>query len=811
MATATDTLNGWTAEVPFREFDSPFGGIPSTGGDRYISPAIMLSLSPFADHEDGQGESYPEAALRETFGQLRSENFHEAVASLAEELETAVDERFEGEDGVSSEERERFGRSYLAPLQFEADQYLASLEAGLAEVDPANLSPEALDEALDRYDPPSGELSPAGEEFIGGLVKKAKGVVRRVAKVAKQAAKLASPLLAPMLKKLRGLVRPLLERVLRFAIGKLPAALQPAARTLADRILGKAGSPTPAPAAPSQAPLSTAAAGATVAPVGGSTDGTDGDGATMAPAQATDTGDLADSFDLSLAEAIAFPDMLDLADDEFGSGEASAVRASDELEVLVDARRRLIERLASGETPEQLGPEIERFVPALLTALRVGIKLVGRPKVVSFLAGYLAKAIAKWVGPMATKPLSQAIVDAGLRMVSLEAEGATGDEANDTRVGPVAMASVIEDAVRRLVEAEDYLFEDRDLTQLAIAEAFGEAAATYLPQATLREDLQLAPSLGGRFVTQRSGKPRSYAKYSRVPEVTVSARAADALPAFGGGTLGGSIRAAGGRFPLRARVHIFHAKPGANAATMMRHGLNRGVRHVGIYPLTRRAAGTLLREPDLGAASPPRFLGSQRRIGAGQRLYVLEPLDQTTAAAGSGSSAPGRAWVAINPTKARITLGFFLSEADAQLVGGALRGGRGHGEVLRRVLTAYRAQVQRPGATGGLVHEDGEDLAGFAARHAATLPGGFVALLRKRIAAWALPALSAWLRENAEAFQRAVAHPDQGVRILIRLHEVPGLAPALAGGPDKALASLQALLRGKPKVAIAVEPGGKRR
>lgn len=761
-------------ESPFLETS------PSGQQERTVLPdMLMTALTPFADNEDASGYEEAGELLRDTFSELRDEGFHDAVASLAEETEAAIEDRFQNEDSPAPGERERFARSYLAPVQFEADQYLASLETGLAEVDPATLSPEALEEVLERYDPASGETSPASEEFIGGLVKKAKRVVRKVAQVARQAGKLAAPLLAPMLKRLRALVRPLLERVLRFAIGKLPAPLQPAARTLADHILGKSAAPA-APPAPS-----------------------------AAPAQATTTDDLTDSFDLSLAEAVAFPGTMESAPDQFGAESVEIVPESQELATLAEARRDLIERLAATDSADELAPHIEQFVPILLAALRTGIGIVGRPKVVSFLAGYLAKMIGQWVGPQESKPLSRAIVDAGLKMVSLEVDSA--GETPSEQIGPVALASVVEDTVRRLAEADDYLFEDKDLTEVAIADSFGEAAATYLPQESLREELRLAPSIGGLFITKRPGRLRSYAKYSRVPEIAISARAADSLPAFGGSSLGATVRAAGAAFPVRARMHIFQARPGSTVASMIRHGLRRAPRNMGVFPLTPHAAGVLLREPGIGAATAARFLQSRRRIGAGQRLYVLEPLDQTMAALPGRPPAPGRVWVAINAAKSRITLGFYLSESDAQLVAGALRSGRGHGELLRRILNAYGQLAQREDkGTGGLAHEDGEDLADFAARFGSRLPQGFMPMLRKRIAAWALPALSSWLGGNSEAFLRAAAHPDPGVRLRIRLSQVPGLAKAIAGGAGPSLIALETAMKGKPRISISVTSGSQR-
>lgn len=782
MDLATGEVDRWSAAPAGTGLESPFSEAPFASIDRYITPAMMLSLSPFSDGEAGDIEGEAESLLRDVYGELRDDSFYEAVAALTDEIEAAAEQRFQGEVTSNSGERERFARSYVAPLQFEADQYLTSLEAGLAELEPTSLSSEELDEALARYDPSSADLSPASEEFIGGLIKKAKGVVKKVTQVAKQAAKLASPLLGPILSKLRGLIKPLLERVLRFAIGKLPTALQPQARIVADRILGKdTSSATPA------------------APAGGA----------VSPAQATSTDELTDSFDLSLAEAVAFPQSFE-GPDRFGADHEAPISTSEELEQLAEARSELIARMGDSASAEALEPHIEQFAPILLAALRTGIKFVGRPKVVSFLAKYLAKMVSQWVGPDTSKPLSQAIVDAGLKMISLEAEGP--DEIAPSGAGSVALASVVEDTIRRLAEAEDYLFEDSDLTKVALAEAFGEAAATYLPQDSLREELQLAPTLGGRFVTHRPSRLRSYAKYSRVPEVTISSRTADSIPSFGGHSLGATMRAAGARFPMRARMHIFHAKPGSSAAAMMRHGLHHSARRAGIHPLTPAAAGALLREPALGVAGAARFMRSARQIGVGQRLYVLEPLDQSIAAVGGGKQVPGKAWLSVNAAKARITLGFYLAEADAQQIAGALRGGHGHGEILRRLLTAYRAQSQqKDDVTGGLVHEDGEDFAGFAKRAASTLPNGFLPMLRERIAGWALPALSDWLRSNTEAFQRAVADPDPGVRILVRLLEVPGLSRAVAGGPGATLAALQSAMRGKPKIVISASPGSKRR
>jgi len=793
--------------------ESPFAAFAETPTSPSLASriAVATGLSPFAEFEGPLGSDNSDEQIEQVLAELRDEAFDAAVANLAEETEQAVEERFQGEAMLYGPERERFARSWLAPLHFEADQYLSSLERELADLVPGEIEQDELDARLDQLDPQVGDLTPAGEEFIGSLVRKAKKAIRSVANTAKKvgaaAAPLLSPLLAPVLKRLRGLIQPLLERVLRFAIGRLPEPLQPAARVLARRLLKKMPEAT-VPATPTATATSAEPMPEPVT-----------DAPPMAAATPTDTDDLVESFDLSLAEAIANPAAFEADNEFFGEETPGSLIESHELADLAAARRALIAGLSREANEADITAEIEQFAPALLAALRVGLRLVGRPKVVSLLAGYLGKSIAPWVGPDQSGPLSRAIVDAGLRTVSLESEADGRFDVHEVDPGAAALGGVIEDTVRRLAEQENWLFEHDDLAEVAVAEAFGEAAASFYPQDQLRGEMQLAPSLGGAFVSRLPQAMRAYAKYDRVPEVSISARTAQALPAFGGGDLAGAIQAAGGRFPLRAKMHIFEARPGSTVAAMLRHDRVGRRPALGVFPLNRRAAGALLREPALGVRVPPRFLRSHRRLAAGQRIYVLEPLDPAlqVASAGGRGIAPGRVWLTLNPRKSRITAGFYLSEPEAQSIAQTLRSGKGHAELLRLLATAYRSFAQRAsetGATGATAGEDGadgEDVAAFAARNGGHLPQGFAAVLRKRIGAWALPAIAEWLRGNADAFERAAAHPDPGVRLRVRLEGVPGLAQLVQGAPVPTLAAFACMLEGKPTATIVVASGSGRK
>jgi hypothetical protein len=769
---------------PSERLHSPFA--EAVAGEALSARSLGLAewqeaLSPFSDGEQGS-EMLADQQIEAVLGELRDEEFLDAVAMLAEETEQAVSDRFGDEAPSYAGERERFAENYLSGTRFEAEQYLSSLESGIAGRDVASLSAEHLDEMLDSFDPQPGELTPAGEEFIGTLVKKAKQAVRVVANAASQAGKLAGklamPLLGPVLKQLRKLVQPLLKRVLSAAIGRLPAPLQPAARTLAGRFMPQAG----------EAEF-------------------ESDGFEMAPATQFDVETLVDSFDLRLAEAIAYPESTLAEAEVLETGHDEAIAESRELEALAAARGELIDRLRESEDGQSLAPAIEQFVPVLLGALRTGIKLAGRPKVVNLLAGYLAQLIGRWVDKAQATPLSRAIVDTGLKLISLEAESDTGGLVAEA--APTALAGVVEDTVRRLAENESYIFEDEDLTQVALAEAFGEAVAAHFPQEQVRSDLQLAPSLGGTFVTRGPRSLRSYAKYSRTPEIQITERAADTLPAFGGTSLGAVMRAGGARFPLRARMHIYQARLGTTVASMLRHDRRAGTAMPGVYPLTPQAAGLLLRETGLGTAVPNRFLRSRRKLAAGQRLFVLEPLGVPIPPVPGKRIAPGRIWMTINPAKARITLGFFLSEAEAQQIAEAMRQGRGHAALLSSLFAGVKqaAQPQATAKAGAVAQGEGEEFEDFVAGAGRSLPVGFVRLLRRRIGEWALPAVAAWLRENAQAFQRAAAHPDPGVTLRVRLNGVPGLAASRTGTPP---ASLIGALRGKPAISVTVSSGKER-
>jgi hypothetical protein len=794
----TDTTLEWSAryapETPFAEAAPEAEATATTTG---FVPWTE-SPSPFSEGPSSLGGGEAEALLADTLTELRDEDFDEALVGLISETEETVGERFDGEGPIGlGNERERLGDAHLAPIAFEAEQYLEHLSEQLAGVDVESLGEQQLDQLLDRFDPAPTQLTPAGEEFLGALVRKAKQTVKSAATAARRVGRAVGSVIMAGLRRLRRLIGPLLRRVLAIAINRLPAPLRPAATALARRVNLEAE----------------AAA--------------EGEGRMLAAAVPTDPETLAESFDAALAEAVVSEEAVVAEEESFGGEqEDEAVADGRELQTLAEARAVLIDKLGSAAEGEDLAPAVEQFVPALLPALRIGIRLIGRPRVVRFLARYLAQLIGRWVGPKLAGPLSSAIVDTGLRLISLE-QGPVGEQQRDG--APAVLAATVEDTVRRLAESEDYVFEDEDLLHLAVSEAFEQAVAANFPADLVRPDLQVAPSLGGSFLPRHPRRVYTYRKYSRVPEVQVTPQLAGALRTFGGISLAAALRAVGRALPLRVRLHVYEATVGTTLPRLAR--LERGVAGMGadrggwrhLHPLTPEAAGLLLREPRLGVRMPGYYLRSRHRIAVGQRFYYLEPLGaggglvtpQPPGPRQRGCTMATQGWAKVDLIRSEISVALYFSEADAQAISAAINQGRGDPALLRALAAAYDGvsrSFEQPDGRIRVIKElqEGEEFLGPALRRIAPY---LLQWLRQKVQEWVMRMLAEWARARAAEFARAAANPACGVTVQLTLRAVPGLRiirQALNG--ELGAAALRALtpgglFQGTPNGSVTVVAG----
>ena len=387
--------------------------------------------SPFLSvYEAEEGENQADQPLREAYAalvnDLYDEEFDEALFELLTSARTIHEDHLTA--GHSLAEADRIVTQHFSELVRESESVLDRMTREFGARDAVALEGE-LETFADNY-VPAAPLEPEFEEFLGKLIKK---VGKGVKSVAKAAAKgVASFALGPVLNKIKALVKPLLNQVLQKAIGKLPVAVQPTARKLAER-LGLA----PKPPAPVVASIDAGAgtgmdAGNVATPPEPALDPAADVGSPVQAPAGVEVPEMQLEFDRQVAEAMLESDEsafeLELARTRASSNGQAARPVFTDLD---QARQQLmfeLENLKEGESP---APYVENFLPAVLPAVSVAMKLIGRARVVNFLAGFLGKLIANLVGPQHAPALSRAMVDAGLKLVNLEAPDERGVAARE--------------------------------------------------------------------------------------------------------------------------------------------------------------------------------------------------------------------------------------------------------------------------------------------------------------------------------------------------------------------------------------------
>jgi hypothetical protein len=574
---------------------------PVRGGAQ--SESTWLS-SPFAaGYAAGDEGAAEQLALEALYDEVADESFDEAVEGLIDEVAarhlTAMSSwSSEGESAAlaSSEVAD-----WVNGLAVRAEHLLDHLAQQFADRPPESLTEDELVLATGRLRAGGDELADAGEQFLGGLMRKVARAAKAVTSVAaKGLAALGKVLpIGKLLEVLKRLVRPLLTRVLRTATNRLPAGLRAPAVDLA-RKLGLGGD------APAGVPAGTPANAGTSGGTGGT------------PAPATE-------FDRQLAEALAAG--TDSAVEQImaeAAHEAEQLSGVDPLAALDNARATLARRLAEAEPGRPPAAEVDQFIPAVLAAMplvRMGIRVAGRERVVRLLADGLAALISGHIGPAAARALAPPIADVGLRLLSLEAE------APDT-LGSEALVSTLEDTIRQVAALPAASLEEPLRLEAELQQAFTEAATRHLPRHLLRADLGVHETVGegGVWVLMpRAARPSlRYRKYSRVYRVPISRPQARAIVLLGEETLEERLLDAGVRsWPVQAEVHLYEAIPGTHLGHLAAfEGEGAPAATDEFEELTPDTAALLIGEPGLGrAAAAPVPRG--HRPQPGQRLFRL--------------------------------------------------------------------------------------------------------------------------------------------------------------------------------------------
>jgi hypothetical protein len=816
-----------SARAPFLDLQS------FTTGELAPSPPPMPAVvpsrrSPFLSvyELDGRpdGESTPDSPLREAYAafvdHLHDEEFDEALYELQSHARALHDEHMAL--GSSRAEADRLVGQRFSQLTREAEAAVDALAHRFAPREEAGLEDREFDTFLDEY-APSGSMDPEFENFFGKLIKK---VVKGAKAVAGKALKGVKALaLGPILNAIKGLLNPLLKRVMQKAIGLLPPMVRPAAQMLAAKLgfAAPAPAPAPAPAAPMVGADATALDDAAAAPADADADPTLADPAAagVQDAAGSDAVPLQQEFDEQLASAFLAQDEAGLQMEVAELRTGAALSAVPVFAQLDDARERFIRELEGLKEGESAEPHIQNFLPAVLPALRLGLRVAGRERVVNFLAGLLAKLIGKLIGPAQAPALSKAIVNAGLKLLSLEM-----NEEDEARLGASAVAATVEETVSRVAALPDFVLDHPQLLEGFALEAFEQAAAANLPAVFSEETYRRRPGLleGGLnagWVLMPLRGPKRYKRCTRTFNVRISPHLAEEIESFDGAPIADQLQDLLGLpegTEVEAEVHLYEALPGTSLADIARgekevmgSAHSDEVRGMQLHPLTPQAAGMLLGRPGLGRPLPHGMQGThghrfhrhghrhhggrhhrqgrhhrhhRHHLGAGQRFYHLRvPGRPLLSVPGPADQAQARRQMhlraTLDSTQDQVRVCLFLSEVKAQKLAVRVRQQSNVGTVavaFRRWVAQRLMRVFQGQAPQALrVVHAGMPPGQSPAAALAALPRGMGAAFAGRMQEWLVRGLGDFLTQQAAQLLAAAQDPAEGVTLRFTIERPPGL------------------------------------
>jgi hypothetical protein len=782
---------------------------------------IPVARSPFVSvYELTDRESTFDDPAREAFSTIVNELYDEEFDEALFELLTGARDLHQDHraSGYSSSEADRLVTQHFSQLARESEAMVDAIGREFGSRGDAGIVQSEIETFFEQYSA-SARIDPAFENFFGKLVKKVGKVVKKVAGKALQGVTKLG--LGPILNQIKALIKPLLDKVLQKAIGKLPQAVQPAAWRLAEKL----GFAAPKPAQP--------ATGAVGDPSGTGSDAAPPPENAGEPVQPDAGGDLAAlqaEFDEQIAGVLVAQDEVELNMEVARLRSSSSAAATPVFANLDDARSRFIQELdnlKSGESPE---PHVQNFLPAVLPALRLGMRLIGRPRVVNFLAPLLAKLISKLIGPEQAPALSQAIVDSGLKLLNLEMS-----DKDRSALAASAVAATVEETVSRVASLPDHVLDNQEFLEGFALEAFERAAAANLPAVLSEATYSQRPELleagvnAGWLLMPLRGSKR-YKRCSRAFKIRITPHMAEEVESFEGVPLSDYLQDQLGLpdgAEVEAEVHLYEALPGTTVADIARSesetpGLaaSDDATVSQLHPLTPQAASTLLGKPGLGRSLP---LGSDRQnVAAGQRLFHLAiPGKRPLTVPGVGTRRRVRRLlhinVILNGPQDQIGVSIFISEVKAQKLAVRLRQNPHTGSlnvgfhkfVARRLGSILRGQRPRRLRIvhGGIA--PGQSPESVIQRLPGIVPQAFITKMQE----WLAQGFSEFLKTQAPRFLAATEDPADGVTLRFTIGHPPGLKElylALAEkGPSGSKVAEAIGTGSQPDIRVEVFPGHK--
>ena len=828
----------WTPESPFLETPS----FPSEALEEE-SPVFSHALeTPWASGETPfLRDEYETQGLRsgelevvsELLAELKDEAFEDSIYRLAAAAKNFLGDRYNGEFGEAEAqvaEAERQLEHFFSPLVREAENMYERMAEGLERQDLKLVTEAEIESLLSQFAPMSANLEPEFENFLGGLFKKAASVVKNaVGTVVEKGIDFANKgisALAPyglklLFERLKPLVRPLISRVIQFALNKLPVGIRPIALRLARRLFGQIAGEME-----SESTLPANALGAEV---------------------------IQQEYDLQLAELLLSSEMeAEQSITEFGQLE---VLPADPAIALNAAKERFIQEFSRLEKGQDPTPLVQNFLPAALVALRPIIRtvigIIGRPRVINFLSGLISKLIQRWVGPEAAKLLSTSLADVGLGVLGFETAS------SDPRTTAAEMvAETLEQTVLQLAQLPEQALENETILEAYAREAFERFASAYFPDGVLRAELRESQIAGSSNVwtpMPQNQKRKYYRKFSRVIDVDITPQVASAIKIFGGSSLTDFFRDILLLPPdknVKAKVHLYELTLGSRLVDIAMREYN--VPGLGnytweawsqIHPLTTPAALALFKEPGLGKDVDLIFLNSPYYTAIGQRFYYLQipglvrpvpPPPRPVVPPIVGPTQPtiverperrciNSASLTVNLGGARVVFRFQFSEQTAQDIAKYLR----QGDIATpwRIIKAMEPMIRGSGfkIIGfelenylGISTEGQVAAAGGAAAGGAAAAGGMLASLGTKLLEKIMDklfdilwdAVANYIKNNVNEFIRAAEDPADGVTMYASFVNIPGLAQIRNLRQGSFLgAIIPSLDQSIPRPSISIFPG----
>lgn len=760
-------------EQPFGESSLAESPFMDTRGKEYEGPATETTAeypvawefeTPFLPGESSEaGEmemAAPEiAAFSEVLAEMKDELFRESLERLADEALEAHADSLAGEYGdreMRDLAAQRVLRDHFAPLAGQAEALLDQFFERLGTYRAESLTDSEIHRVASEVLATAPAISPASEQFMGGLFRKVSQLVSKGKDLVKKAAstvvnlagtglaalgKLALPFLGPLAQ----LARKLLEYVANKAINQLPAYLHPLGQKLADKLFHSI---------PGEAENAFSTAEAEVIP------------ATL------DSARLEAEFDVHAAQLLFTPEESEM--NHLVSSYEDSANRSYSLAELDDSRAQLTKALARLQPGESAQPVMEQFLPALWPVAKTAVAILGREKVKSAIAGLIAKLVAPLIGADGSKMLSPAIADVGLRLFGLE----TNYPAPRAQLAET-LAATVEETVNAVAEQPAHVLENPLLLAEAVREAFENAAAAYFPNSAIKPDLRESSETHGMWVRMPArGGAKRYARYSHSIPVEISPRAAKSIHSFGSATLHDHLRDHLGHQDLRpfhGKVTLYRALPGASCRSI---ACAEGFPASDLHPLTPQASGVLLGPNAVMGhrPTPAPYLHSPQKLHVNQGLYRIEP------ATGHHHHHHVRgvhSELALNLQRGDIRVWIYFSEPLCQQICADLTKAKDAAGAFRRVKHLIARAIEPLQqvhhnhripphflVVGYTPNLDG--IAPHWLRHAGPMLGA-------RVAAWAQAQVAQYFQNKGEDFRHACESHQDGVTLRIVMTRIPGM------------------------------------